>query len=89
MLSSTVIRRKRNGSNVYYLTSTELVSEEGDKTAVFGIMITGDEGIEHLEDIGCNKESVKKLFELLADEQASPLHLCDIVEDMLSDGIIV
>ena len=85
-MSNQIIESTKTSSGyTYSLTAKFLQSEDGDTVGVYGIDITGCGECAFLSDISTDFERVHELFLLLSQEQAYPVHLAEIAEDMINE----
>ena len=73
-----------NGNHTYLLSSSTVRSEDNGAVTVYGIEVIGSEGRAAVEDISDNFDTVRKLFDMIVEEELYPIHLADVVEDCLS-----
>ena len=83
-MHSTTLITKKNEEFTYSFTQSapEYLPED---IKVYGITISGKEKTASVEDISCEYEMVKALFELIVSEKLFPEHLYYAAEDFLSD----
>lgn len=70
---------------------TEVVSRitvEGKTHTTYGIRIQSEEGCAVAEDISVDRAAVRALRQRMKEGRLSPLHLMDVVEDYLSEGLL-
>lgn len=79
-----IIASETNSSVSYNMMRSELKDKDIGEEYVYGISISDDQNMVAVEDISCDYIAVKKLFELMIEEQLYPEHLYDVVEDFLS-----
>lgn len=65
-----------------------LVEIEGTRYVTYGIRICSDEGCAVVEDISTDRRAVRKLRRRMRAGRLSPLHLQDVVEDSLAEGLL-
>ncbi len=82
---SCVLSTVRSGSCIYSVISSEYLTEQNDTVTVYGIEIREGDNICRAEDISPCREEVMRLAALMAEEELSPEHLCDVAEDFLAD----
>lgn len=66
----------------YHLEKNKLRDEDIGNYTAYGISLNHTS--IHIKDISCNKKAVIKIVNLLNMYQASPIHLYDIVCDMIA-----
>jgi N-acetylglutamate synthase-like GNAT family acetyltransferase len=93
-MTATVVMRKVQESqetqeveNLFILTSTSKFFEGIGKKQVYGIEVQSILK-ERVDDISSDKNLVISLLQKLAEEQCSPLHLKDVIEDFVIDQSI-
>ena len=80
--------KTQEDQNLYILTSSKKFFEDIGTRVVYGIIAKSDSITESVEDISSNKDVVLSILQKLSEEQCSPIHLRDVVEDFLvSQGI--
>jgi hypothetical protein len=90
MTTTVVIRKAQKSSetseveHLYYLTLTTKNFDDIGKKRVYGIEVQSIL-IERVDDISSDKNLVFSLLQKLADEQCSPLHLTNVIEDFIID----
>ena len=73
----------------YKIIETEEMNEENGSYIGYGLRcICGAESAE-IKNISPKRESVRRLAELLEKEAVEPIHLFDVIYDMLSEGLVV
>ena len=74
----------KKGDNIYTLSfSTEMIEDFG-MVEVYGIRIMGKCQTAEVDDISADYHYVRRLFDLIVEEELYPEHLLDVVEDYLS-----
>ena len=74
----------KRGDNIYTLSvSTEMIEDFG-VVEVYGIRIMGKCQTAEVDDISADYHYVRRLFDLIVEEELYPEHLLDVVEDYLS-----
>ena len=93
-MTTTVVLKKAQESQetseveqLYILTSTTKFFEGIGSRKVFGIEVQSILK-KSVDDISSDKNLVLSLLQKLAEEQCSPLHLKDVVEDFIIDQSI-
>ena len=78
--------RKRIMKCTYSLIENKLYDEESSEHFTFGIAALNQTGetIDSISDISCDKAECEKLVELFNNENLSPVHFHDAVEDWLN-----
>ncbi len=61
---------------------------EGQTYAAYGIRIQSDEGCATVENISTDRRAVAALRRRMRAGRLSPLHLRDVVEDQLVEGLL-
>ena len=61
---------------------------EGKTYVTYGIHIQNDEGCATATDISTNRRAVATLRRRMHKGRLSPLHLQDVVEDWLNEGLL-
>ena len=74
----------KKGDNIYTLSVSTAIIEEVGAVEVYGIRIMGKYGTAEVDDISVDYHYVRRLFDLLVEEELYPEHLLDVVEDYLS-----
>ena len=74
----------KKGNNIYTLSVSTAVTEDVGTVEVYGIRIMGKYGTAEVDDISVDYHYVRRLFDLLVEEELYPEHLLDVVEDYLS-----
>ncbi len=69
-------------SYAYKCIEQELFNESIGNYITYGIEIT--EGNKIINDVDCNRERACKIIDLLNQYQVSPIHIYDIIEDLIS-----
>ncbi|HBL85057.1 MAG: hypothetical protein A2Y17_02440 [Clostridiales bacterium GWF2_38_85] len=88
---STSILLKTHSSDIsegvyqYNLIVTNKTIEDFGEVKVYGIEICADDMYERVDDISSNANIVVQLLRILEDNNCSPLHLKDVVEDFLEN----
>ena len=76
-----------NEKVVLELLSGEYTDEDGDTHSGYGFAAyrqTDTAPFYAAEDLSCEREAVEELIRLLRDEDVSPVHYDDVVEDFLT-----
>lgn len=66
----------------YHLAKSRLKDEDIGKYTAYGISL--NQSNIHIKDISSDKQAVIKIVNLLNKYQASPIHLYDIISDMIA-----
>ena len=74
----------KRGDNIYTLSVSTAVTEDFGTVEVYGIRIMGKCQTAEVDDISADYHYVKRLFDLIVEEELYPEHLLDVVEDYLS-----
>ncbi len=69
-------------SYTYKCIEQKLFSESIGNYITYGIEIT--EGNKIINDVSCNREKACKIIELLNQYQVSPIHLNEVIENLIS-----
>ena len=75
-----------NGEFTYALTTCVKSSQEHEDVAVYSFSITYEGKTTSAEAVTNDHEAVKKLFDLIVEEQLYPEHLNDVIEDFIICG---
>ena len=74
----------KKGDNIYTLSVYTAIIEETGAVEVYGIRIMGEGRTAEVDDISVDYHYVRRLFDLIVEEELYPEHLFDVVEDYLS-----
>ena len=74
----------KKGDNIYTLSVSTAIIEETGAVEVYGIRIMGEGRTAEVDDISVDYHYVRRLFDLIVEEELYPEHLFDVVEDYLS-----
>ncbi len=74
----------KKGDNIYTLSVSTAIIEETGAVEVYGIRIMGEGRTAEVDDISADYHYVRRLFDLIVEEELYPEHLWDVVEDYLS-----
>ena len=74
----------KKGDNIYTLSVSTAIIEEVGNVKVYGIRIMGKYRTAEVNDISADYHYVRRLFDLIVEEELYPEHLLDVVEDYLS-----
>lgn len=74
----------KKGDNIYTLSVSTAIIEEVGNVKVYGIRIMGKYRTAEVNDISVDYHYVRRLFDLIVEEELYPEHLLDVVEDYLS-----
>lgn len=74
----------KKGDNIYTLSVSTAIIEEVENVKVYGIRIMGKYRTAEVNDISVDYHYVRRLFDLIVEEELYPEHLLDVVEDYLS-----
>ncbi len=66
----------------YKCIEQKLFDENIGNYITYGIEIT--EANKIIDDVSCNKDKTNKIIKLLNKHQVSPIHLYEIIEDLIS-----
>lgn len=69
-------------SYTYQCIEQELHNEDIGNYITYGIEITEENII--MDDVSCNKEKAENIVELINMHQASPIHLDEIIDNLLA-----
>jgi len=80
MMCKNVLLFKGDGeiSNSYFL-----LEKEADEKSIYGIMISNDTDSDYEEGVSENREEVITLIEKFFKNNASPLHLVELIDDYM------
>ena len=78
----SIVCQKEN--NIYTLSASTAIIEEVGAVEVYGIQIRGESRQAEVKDISEDYHYVRRLFDLIVEEELYPEHLLDVVEDYLS-----
>lgn len=62
-----------------YITTEVIKSEDGS----YGILARGPEGISEYRSISRSEEKVKLMSDIINRNRVSPVHLRDVIEDLM------
>ena len=74
----------KKGDSIYTLSASTAIMEEAGVVEVYGIRIMGKYRTAEVNDISADYNYVRRLFDLIVEEELYPEHLLDVVEDYLS-----
>ena len=74
----------KKGDSIYTLSASTAIMEEAGVVEVYGIRIMGKYRTAEVNDISADYHYVRRLFDLIVEEELYPKHLLDVVEDYLS-----
>lgn len=74
----------KKGDSIYTLSASTAIMEEAGVVEVYGIRIMGKYRTAEVNDISADYHYVRRLFDLIVEEELYPEHLLDVVEDYLS-----
>ncbi len=69
-------------SYTYKCIEQNLFDENIGNYITYGIEIT--EGNKIIDDVSCDKEKANKIIKLLNKHQVSPIHIYEIIENLIS-----
>lgn len=67
----------------YFYFKQNLYNEHIGKYDTFGISLKNNRNI-HIDDVSCNEQLIRKIVSKLNKNQVSPVHLQDVIEDMIT-----
>ena len=80
---------KREVRYRYVPVRETLVTEDNDKYVTYGLSVrTVEDEIAFVSDVSTEFEEISKLADLCTEQELDPIHIGDVIEDLLAEGSV-